>query len=839
MNWVRRLLWPGPALLALLVGCGEAVAPAGTPSVVTVRAYVDADGSGGVSEGDVFIAGLQVTLEPTADGGVSLQATTDASGVATFDGVPPGSYRVVPSGAVPDGAVLATASAPVVAAPYQGGTLTAEFRYVFNPGEIAGRIFRDNNGNGVWDPGTDTPAPGIPVELFAGSTAAGEPVATTTTDAEGAFRFTVLRPGTYTYRFAPLPTMTIVGGTTQTVTVEAASTLQSAVRFTGSLISTIAQVRALSGPTFPALGETVAFEGVVSAGVGIFSTSATGNQFNVQDASGGILVLDTPLATGPQQGDSVRVIGRLQISSGELLIRSPTITVLATGRPVPAPRLLTAAQVASSTAADPLQGSLVRVPNVQVTAVSGSATSSSYNVTVTDEAGGSQFVIRVGSAAVGIPQPYWEVGRSYDITGLLASFNGAQIKVRSPADVEARSTAMPIADVRAAVFADSAGTRATSVTIEGVVHTAQGTLRTDNAYIQDATGGMLLFRVPTGMGLQLGDSVRVTGFIAWFNQELQLEGTSATVPLEIERLGTSAVPVPRTVSGAQIASRLFEGQLVRAANVQVLSIGSPSSVGGFDVNVRAPDGTEFRIRIENSSIGLPPSAWTVGATYTVVGPLGNFRGTPQIKPRGAADVTAGVASVISIAAAEQAALGDTVTVEGIVIAPVGPFGTSHAYIYDGTGGILIFGVPTSEITLQLGDVIRVTGLAAVFSGERQIARFSSSSLLQIERVGTSPLPAPRPVSGADIAARTYEGELVLLAGATVIAVGTVSSAGGYNVTMLAADGTELIVRHDRAAVGVPVETFVIGSVYDIIGIPAAFNSVPQLKFRGPADVVRR
>jgi hypothetical protein len=45
MNHTRRPGWPlAAALIALLAGCDEAVAPAGTPSIVTVRTYVDADG---------------------------------------------------------------------------------------------------------------------------------------------------------------------------------------------------------------------------------------------------------------------------------------------------------------------------------------------------------------------------------------------------------------------------------------------------------------------------------------------------------------------------------------------------------------------------------------------------------------------------------------------------------------------------------------------------------------------------------------------------------------------------------------------------------------------------
>jgi hypothetical protein len=110
------------------------------------------------------------------------------------------------------------------------------------------------------------------------------------------------------------------------------------------------------------------------------------------------------------------------------------VTRIATGVSLPAPVVITAAQAAASMADDPLQGSLVRVNNVRVTAVSGTATSTAYNVDVTDGAG-NNFQIRVGSAATGIAQTFWQVGQSYDVIGTLANFNAAQIKVRSAADV--------------------------------------------------------------------------------------------------------------------------------------------------------------------------------------------------------------------------------------------------------------------------------------------------------------------------------------------------------------------------------------------------------------------
>jgi len=829
----RRCVLLATASLAL-AGCVETSSPAGDASSVSIRAFVDADGSGTFGAGDVPIAGLAIQLRATS-GLTQLTATTDAQGLAGFTSVPPGGYEAVYAGSTPAGAVLATAESPVVVAPYDGAALTGEFRFVYLPGSINGVLYRDNNDNDVFDAGTDTPAPGLPVALFSGT--GTEPLAEVITSASGAFGFGTLRPGSYRVAVTPLPTMEIVGGDTIAVDVTPDNPLALPVRFTGNLISTVAEVRAATVPS------VVAFEGVATVGVGIFSTSTGSNQFNVQDASGsGILILQVPLSSGIQEGDSVRVVGTTAVSAGELLVTgNPSITVLANGRTVPAPRIITAAQVASSTSDDPLQGLLVKVGNLVVDSVQG-GTSSGYNVFVSDGADNA-FIVRVGTAAVGIVRSDWIPGRVYDITGTLGNFYGPQIKVRSASDVELRSSATPIGELRAAVFADSAGTRYDTVTVEGVVHTAQGTFRTDNAFIQDATGGILLFNVPAEAALAVGDSVRVTAVVDWYNSELELVRFSYSSPPLIEKLGVGATPVARNLSGGQILSRVFEGQLVRIGNAVLDSVGTPSGSGGYTAWVLTTDGERIQLRIENNSIGIPTDSWVKGDAYNVVGALSDYRGVPQIKPRSAADVTAGTAGVISIAAAEAKPAGDTVRVEGVVTAPVGIFGSAtgsstNAYIADGSGGIQIFGVPAT-VSLEVGDLIRVRGVMGAYSGELELMRFSSSVLLDITELGMAAPPVPRPVTGAEVDARTYEGELVSLAGVTVTAVGSVSGSGGYNITVTAADGTTVALRNDRAAVGIPDSYWLVGGVYDVTGILTAFNSSPQLKLRGPADVVQR
>ena len=824
----RRIL----LLLALalpLLACEDASAPDGRATTVAVRAYVDANGTGGFDAGDLPVSAAAVTLRSNATG-MTLNATTDANGVATFSGVTPGSYSAEFAGTAPAGAVLATAVSPTIVAPFDGGEASGEFRFVFQPGSISGVLFRDANGNGTFDAGIDLPAPGLLVELFQGAPLTGEAIAETFTSAAGAFSFGGLRPGLYTVVLHPLPTMDIVEGDTIPVTVGADAALPMPLVFTGNLIQTIAQVRAEPDSA------TVAFEGVVTAPVGVFSASTSGNQFNVQDATGGVLILNTPLVGGPQLGDSVRVVGMKDVSAGEVIIRNPTITLLGSGRPVPAPVSRTAAQVAASDSTDAFQGQLITVGDVVVDSVQG-GTAVGYNVYVSDVTGSSHFIVRVGVDSVVVMRSSWVVGGHYDITGTLAAFNAPQVKIRFPTDVQVRSSATPIGDVRGAAFADSAGIRGDTVTVEGVVHTAQGTFRSDNAYIQDATGGILLFGVPAAAGLQVGDSVRVTATVTWFGSELELVGLAGGVPMIIEDLGTGAMPAPRTISGAQLVSRAFEGELIRLGGAEVDSIGTASSSGGYTVWVNTVDGERVQVRIENTSIGIPTTFWTVGSTYDIVGALARFGANTQLKPRSAADVTE--ASAMPIAEARAAAAGDTVVVEGVATVSLGIFSTSTTgnqfNIQDPTGGVLILDTPLA-LGIVAGEYVRVRAVVQVSSGELVLRSPT------LTRLGTGALPAAQPITALQVQNSTstddIQGELVEVENVTVTAVGTVSSSGGYNVTVQGTDGGTFIVRIGTSAVGVPSTYWQVGSAYDVTGLLGNFNGA-QVKIRSAADVVAR
>ncbi|HEU0054732.1 MAG TPA: hypothetical protein VFQ39_16210, partial [Longimicrobium sp.] len=176
----------------------------------------------------------------------------------------------------------------------------------------------------------------------------------------------------------------------------------------------------------------------------------------------------------------------------------------------------------------------------------------------------------------------------------------------------------------------------TPIVVRGTVVAPQGVYRTDNAYIVDRSGGAQIFGVNPSVGLVVGDSVEVTGAAGAFSGEFEVVNIVSVV-----KLGEGTVPAPKEPTAAEVAARTFEGQLVKANDVTVVSVDAPASSGAYNVNVTYL-GAPLVVRIEAlAAPGIPTTRWTVGSKYDVTGAMGSFSGTPQLKPRTAADVTNG------------------------------------------------------------------------------------------------------------------------------------------------------------------------------------------------------
>ncbi|WP_234733623.1 DUF5689 domain-containing protein [Tellurirhabdus bombi] len=156
------------------------------------------------------------------------------------------------------------------------------------------------------------------------------------------------------------------------------------------------------------------------------------------------------------------------------------------------------------------------------------------------------------------------------------------------------------------------------------------------AFIQDATGGIAIFSQSFANGVQIGDSVQITGgTIGSFNQLKQVGGT-----VTFTNVGPKGAPVPKKVSVAQLAN--YEGQLVAIDNAQVrplTTVSAPNPVFVFtpDANYDLSDGSgsaQIRsVRFTNLPGNTNPSG-----PASITGIVGRFRTDLQLQPRFTQDV---------------------------------------------------------------------------------------------------------------------------------------------------------------------------------------------------------
>ncbi len=174
---------------------------------VEATVYVDSDNDGTRDAGENGIVGASLTLTGTDDFGQAVNATltTVADGLAAFTGLRPGTYTVTetqPAGYF-DGLDAAGSAGGTVGADSIAGILLGSGAvatgYLFGeraPAGLSGTVFADLDGDELLDAG-EAGIEGVAVELL---DAASAVLDTTTTDADGAWEFADLAPGTYGVR---------------------------------------------------------------------------------------------------------------------------------------------------------------------------------------------------------------------------------------------------------------------------------------------------------------------------------------------------------------------------------------------------------------------------------------------------------------------------------------------------------------------------------------------------------------------------------------------------------------------------------------------------------------
>ncbi|WP_020529122.1 T9SS type A sorting domain-containing protein [Flexithrix dorotheae] len=179
---------------------------------------------------------------------------------------------------------------------------------------------------------------------------------------------------------------------------------------------------------------------------------------------------------------------------------------------------------------------------------------------------------------------------------------------------------------------------------------------------------------------------------------------------------------------------------------------------------------------------------------------------------------------ISIAEARSKAIGETVTIQGILTV-ADEFG-GPAYIQDTTGGIPIFDNSIHGNGLfQIGQELKITAERTEFQQQIQLGNVSAVTLL-----GAASVPAPVDITLAELG--IYEGQLVRIASATFPNPNNLFYGNSNYIISDASGSGELRIDGDASGLSGKTQP----ENCEVIGVVGSFAGTPQLLPRYGSDL---
>lgn len=363
------------------------------------------------------------------------------------------------------------------------------------------------------------------------------------------------------------------------------------------------------------------------------------------------------------------------------------------------------------------------------------------------------------------------------------------------------------------------------VFIEGVTLNGLGTFGDSTLHIADSTGAIRATRVLSGT-VNAGTRVRVLG-----TTELR-DGQQTLADATVTPITPASQPQPAVVTtqgGANANNGALDAALVQVTAAPIVGA-TPTATGDFLISVN--DGSGLLEVLIDRSTGINTAAFIPGAQLTAVGVLVTAgTGKWQLKPRTAADLTVGFATV-TVAQGRATQVGRIVAIEGVALNSWFTFGDSTVHLADSTGTIRA--VRVAPVNLLAGDRVRLLGTVGARDGQPVLTNVSASVLGQ----GVLPLPVVVTTAIATTAdAGRLDAALVKVINAVISATATV--AGDVLLTVNDGSGAlEIVLDRD---VGFALGQFVVGARLDITGllIPNAGGLNWRLKPRQQSDLVVR
>jgi len=240
-----------------------------------------------------------------------------------------------------------------------------------------------------------------------------------------------------------------------------------------------------------------------------------------------------------------------------------------------------------------------------------------------------------GGAATSITGPLTYSGGTWSATGVdVSSLGPGEYNVRATfTDLDATGTSPASSNFRIlhTIAQAKALGNGSMVTVRGIVTAPKGIFSNSEMYIQDATAGIRIYRnggIPVS-GL-LGDLVEITGTMATYQNEREIDATSGTITTISSG---NPVPAPTILSTAASMLEANEGLLVQVSSATVTASGT----GQFDMD----DGSGPAHVYIDYSTGINLASYPgfgVGAVVRVIGVAGQYYSTHELKPRFVTDI---------------------------------------------------------------------------------------------------------------------------------------------------------------------------------------------------------
>ena len=156
------------------------------------------------------------------------------------------------------------------------------------------------------------------------------------------------------------------------------------------------------------------------------------------------------------------------------------------------------------------------------------------------------------------------------------------------------------------------------------------------------------------------------------------------------------------------------------------------------------------------------------------------------------EITVFVEQGLTIAEARALGVGEIVTVQGVVTTP--NFQSSHTeyVIQDATAGLVVFGYGVTDVDLNVGDEIRVTGETEEYNGKFEVAITGSQDITVL---GTADLPDPQIITVAQLNTNgeDYESELITIQNAVIDDGEWPDEGSSANIDITDDDGSSVVI----------------------------------------------